>query len=127
MLYNMKQPAFYLPLSLAICVALGGCAQQQPTWGGARGPDMRVGIGVGTGWGSRSSGIGVGVGTSVSFPIGTDRRSRDQRELQEYRAYLRAMDLTNQERQQKKQKPLEIMTFEQWRAARERQSAQSQP
>ncbi len=95
-----------------------GCAQQNPTWGGARGPDMRVGVGVGNTWGSRS-GVGLGVGTSVSFPIGNSARSKDQQELEEYRAYLRAIDVTNQDRIKKGQKPIEVMTFEQWRAARD--------
>jgi hypothetical protein len=96
-----------------------GCAQQQPTWGGARGPDMRVGVGVGNTWGSRS-GVGFGVGTSVSFPIGIGgARTRYQRELEEYRAYLKAIDLTNQERTKKGEKLIEGMTFEQWRAARD--------
>ena len=107
-----------LSFVLGIGMMLGGCAHQQPSWGGSRGPDMRVGIGVGNAWGSRS-GVGVGVGTSVSFPIGGSGRSRDQRELEEYRAYLKAIDLTNQERVKRGQKPVEAMTFEQWRAAQE--------
>jgi hypothetical protein len=115
----MKFNGFNMSFIVAIAFLLIGCAaQQSPTFGGAHRPDMRVSIGMGNTWGSRS-GVGFGMGTSVSFPIGNSARNRDQRELEEYRAYLQSIDLINQERAKKRQKPVEKMSFEQWRAARD--------